>query len=95
MRLIDADAWVKEFDEVITKIEESNNKEPISKEDFIKLLKIIRGGVEEQPTAYNVDAVVKELEDIKNAPKRDCPYNTGWKSSVECAIEIVIKGGVE
>ena len=47
------------------------------------------------PTAYDVEKVVAELEDIKNAPKRDYPYNTGWKSSVECAIEVVRKGGVE
>lgn len=43
----------------------------------------------------DIEKVVEELEDIKNAPKRDYPYNTGWKSSVECAIEVVRKGGLK
>ena len=74
-------------------------KEAFSKNSIFEKITDSRGMnvleiIDEQPTAYDVDAVVKELEDIKNAPKRDCPYNTGWKSSVECAIEIVRKGGV-
>lgn len=86
MRLIDADDWIKEFDEVITELEKLNSEESISREDFIKLVKIIKGSVEEQPTAYDVEKVVEEVKKL----------SFEWLGDIRTCdvIKIVRKGGV-
>lgn len=50
--------------------------------------------INHQPTAYDVDEVVKQLEESINGAKLSCPYNTGWKNSAACAIYIVRRGGI-
>lgn len=60
--------------------------------------------IEEQPTAYDVEKVVKELEDLKmryyftiantGDADKDCAYlNTA--NAIDKAIEIVKRGGVD
>lgn len=62
--------------------------------DFLRIASLI----DAQPTAYDVDAVVEQLEDYGN---EECAYyeNTPYKNViVECigkAIEIVKGGGVD
>ena len=62
--------------------------------DFLRIASLI----DAQPTAYEVDAVVEQLEDYGN---EECAYyeNTPYKNViVECigkAIEIVKGGGVD
>lgn len=66
--------------------------------------------IDEQPTAYDVDKVVEQLEDIKRKKYRacqdviceDCKYSKdccecdeGDKLALDMAIEIVKGGGVE
>ena len=49
--------------------------------------------IETEPTAYNVDAVVKELENEKEIVKEYEKYHCSVR--LEKAIDIVQKGGVE
>lgn len=65
-------------------------------------LKSIRECVSEEPTAYNVDQVVEELEEIgkKYCENIDCHMYQNCdgcehKDLMECAIEIVRNGGVK
>lgn len=44
---------------------------------------------------YDLDKVVAELEELHDAPEEKSAYNTGWRTSARCAIEIVRKGGAE
>ena len=91
MRLIDADTLVKDLSYLYTK-----NHIPVDMRT-----KEILTTIMEQPTAYDIDKVVEELE--KNASrytkKYVTPYgNNGYKDtkaiSIRKAIEIVKKGGV-
>ena len=102
-RLIDADRLNKDFSLIITHIENSN-KETISKEEFCKCLKILRECVNEQPTAYDEEKVVAELEREKelhtehynNSIYKDFPDVKQRYKQIQLvldkAIEIVIKG---
>ena len=91
MRLIDADTLIKDLSYLYTK-----NHIPVDMRAKGVLTTIM-----EQPTAYDIDKVVEELE--KNASrytkKYVTPYgNNGYKDtkaiSIRKAIEIVKKGGV-
>lgn len=80
MRLIDADAMIKELG--------------ISDRDiYCKCL------IEEQPTAFDVEAVVKELEKMKLVRVEQChedyEIEVMTASNFDDAIEIVRKGGVK
>ena len=80
MRLIDADAMIKELG--------------ISDRDiYCKCL------IEEQPTAFDVEAVVKELEKMKLVRveqfHEDYEIEVMTASNFDDAIEIVRKGGVK
>jgi len=61
-RLIYADKLQGEFDEIITHLESTGVKESISKEEFLKCLKLLQGCIDEQPTAYDMDKVVDMCE---------------------------------
>lgn len=88
MRLIDADLLKKNC-KCTGKFEDN-----FKGVDLIELAKVI----DAQPTAYDVDKVVAELEEIKN--DRDCQtycyefYKKKCKN-YDKAIDIVRKGGVE
>ena len=92
MRLIDADV-------LIDRLNERKNREQGIR-NIVDILGV-KSFIEEQPTAYDIDKVVEELE--KNASrytkKYITPYgNNGYKDtkaiSVHKAIEIVKQGGV-
>lgn len=90
MRLIDAD-WIVDSD-----IANCLGAE------YYSCVPDVRDMLNDQPTAYDVEAVVKELEDLKMSyfltlantgdADRDCAYlNTA--NAIDRAIEIVKRGG--
>lgn len=103
MRLIDAEKVTEEmrkwyFDEEKQKAAEND----VSPMDLFTNLAIAT--VKDQPTAFDVEKVVKELEDLKMSyfltlantgdADKDCAYlNTA--SAIDSAIEIVKRGGVD
>lgn len=86
-RLIDADALLKELH-----IEDGGT--PLIAYQTHFLYKKIN----EQPTAYNVDAIVAELEESKKDMARNTMlidyFKMGYRRAINEAIEIVRKGGV-
>ena len=97
--------------ELLKSINEEAKKIPIDAEKYHidtnvidgmnATLKAITNIVKEQPTAYDVDKVVEELEENagRYTKKYVTPYgNNGYKDtkaiSIHKAIEIVKKGGV-
>ena len=97
MRLIDADAFEKE---IVEFYESSLNDHDANL--FVEFM----AHLDEQPTAYDVEKVVEQLETHKDLdvcenncyeckkkyPNDDCPTE---KCAFDKAIEIVRKGGVE
>ena len=92
MRLIDADKFVEYMAE---KCDPNAVLDPI-------ILAVIRGAVKEQPTAYDVDKVVKQLEELKSQVPvnrilddiiKDKPKELGQLIACGKAIEIVKAGG--
>ena len=51
--------------------------------------------VDAQPTAYDVEKVVAELEDLKSKRSDDSIYGIGVLNGYSEAIDIVKRGGVE
>ncbi len=107
MRLIDADL----LKENISKRLKSFNPDgtEIEVADALALVSTMME-IDEQPTAFDVDKVVEQLEDIKRKKYRacqdviceDCKYSEDCcdgdesdKLALEKAIEIVKSGGVE
>lgn len=92
MRLIDADLLVK------------NCKCTGKFEDNFKCVSLaeLKKVIENQPTAFDVDEVVEQLQKISDeaedeisvCEKEDCLYFDGFSDGVDKAIEIV-KGGVK
>lgn len=98
MRLIDADELIKYI-----KIWEIGTSISSDQKEFVDC-------INRQPTAFDVDKVVEQLEDIKRKKYRacqdviceDCKYSEDCcdgdesdKLALEKAIEIVKSGGVE
>lgn len=79
MRLIDADAFIGSLEEYINK--------PIT-------AGLVATLVELQPTAYDVEKVVAELEEEKTMAYDKCDGGSSYKAYSQ-AIDIVRKGGVE
>ena len=99
--LISRSKLKKEFDDLITGLENAITLETISKEEFINCLKILRECADEQPTTYDVEKVVAELEekesewwDTYSLSSGFDEYAHGKSVGFEEAIEIVRKGGV-
>lgn len=93
-RLIDAYVLNAEFEEIIDFLENNvQSKKTISKEEVCECIKALRECVDEQPTAYDAEKVVEELEEMK----QNFVSNAQMLSArqIEKAIEIVRKGGVE
>ena len=84
MRLIDADALIKDFGYLYTK-----NHIPVDMRARTTLSTVI-----EQPTAYDVDKVLKQLEDEKSHMSLLDDELEIYKSAINDAIEIV-KAGVK
>ena len=92
MRLIDADALIEAM-----KKTESEHENAMTCPSWWSAFNVIS----EQPTAYSVEKVIKELEEnaSRYTKKYNTPYgNNGYRDvkaiSVNRAIEIVKKGGV-
>lgn len=93
MRLIDADESKKNIVGTAILI----NHPPSKAEELYKL-------IDSQPTAYDVEKVVKELEDLKmryyftiantGDADKDCAY-LNIANTIDRAIEIVKRGGRE
>ena len=85
MRMIDANKFRRFAHEQL------ENDKLYSADDILEM-------IDEQPTAYEVDAVVKELEDMKTKTFVSGitfdPYEFGACHAIDKAIEIV-KGGVK
>jgi len=86
MRLIDAD-------ELKRQIENALKKQKARDYDLIKVseLPIL---IDRQPTAYDVDEVVEELENEVTATKTRCAVNVEFDIGIYKAIEIVKAGGL-
>lgn len=88
MRLIDADTLTEQFEQL--KGEESLTG--MFAEEMVKM-------VEEQPTAYDLDKVVEDLEELRdgNYDFDCCPYKDTNVSCDKChmirAIDVVRRGG--
>lgn len=82
MRLIDADVLNKTIFEI------GCHKTKINTMDIMDIIK-------EQPTAYDIEKVVAELEKLKNTGSVTKTEMLITKACVNKAINIVRKGGVE
>ena len=85
MRLIDADKFIEYMEE---KCDTKSQLDPI-------ILAIIIGALEEQPTAYDVDKVVEELEEAKHEICLSDDDLEHYQNGIDDAIEIVKQGGVD
>lgn len=90
-RLIDANKLNTEFDEILTALKSGMGKESITREEFAEAIEILKGCVDEQPTAYDVSKVVAELEHPNNYTIVAGHHYT----TVDRAIDIVKRGGAE
>lgn len=90
-RLIDADKLNTEFAEILTALKGGMGKESITREEFAEAIKILKGCVDEQPTAYDVEKVVAELEEAMVCGM----FGAGFNKNAMEIIEIVKAGGVE
>ena len=80
-RLIDADKLIEDIEE-------------IARTDMMKVL--VESWINEQPTAYNVDKVVEQLEGLVEDREEDIindEYTFGECSAYESAIRVVKEGG--
>lgn len=88
MRLIDVDALIDAMDK---RYKEKSGIVPDNlAEGFLQMEKLIG----EQPTAYDVEKVVAELESEK-FDLEDCRYDVDLNTTIDMAIEIVRNGGVQ
>lgn len=91
MRLIDADEFIKKF-----RYAEANT------EDEKIMCATVRRMIKEQPTAFDVEKVVREFRDLKmryyltiantGDADKDCAY-LNIVNAIDKAIEIVKRGG--
>ena len=88
MRLIDADKYTENIKNFADSIRE---KEP----KFAAVYDAIINSINRQPTAYDVDKVLKQLEDEKSHMSLlDDELEEIYKSAIDDAIEIVKAGGM-
>lgn len=86
MRLIDADAFERQIAGMTIA-----NSYSVNKANALCEL------IDAQPTAYDVDAVVKQLEAVDNQIEiqYENNYEKGLSDGIEKAVEIVTGGGVD
>ena len=85
MRLIDADALVK-------RLEKSHEYHAKTSREEVLLFRDI-GIINEQPTAYDQDKVVEQLNDKFRVVRTD--EDLGWNRAMDEAITIAKGGGVD
>lgn len=84
MRLIDADILFNDIE-----FRTINCQNDLSLED----LEWIKEEIDQQPTAYDIDKVVEELEEEKDMVALDDNDSFWYKNAIDDAIEIVKAGG--
>lgn len=88
MRLIDADSMLK-------RLEEWNTSDKMDK----ALYRFTEMRIIEQPTAYDVDKVLEQLERLKDTEQDDSTAEIVstriWNKAIQNAISIVKGGGIE
>ena len=105
MRLIDADKLIKQFDDDIN-ITSEFAKKSIKYDDYrdfdksfaiLYMLKSYRAIVEGMKTAFDVEKVVEQLEELKEWEDVDgkAYYTMSEKQVINKAIKIVERGGID
>lgn len=92
MRLIDADLLIKDFENEVKECD----FDKLSDNDKLVIETSARALVmfaKRQPTAYDIDKVVEELEETKDMIALDCNDSFWYKNAIDDAIEIVKRGG--
>ena len=93
MRLIDADDFIKKFSYAKANTKEEN-----------LMCAVVRRMIKEQPTAFDVDKILKELVKQKKIANKkmnesddtySMSYYDGFSSGLAIAIGIVKGGGIE
>ena len=88
MRLIDADAFIEYLGLDAENAREDNVGEIVTLEDF-----------DRQPTAFDKENVLEELNDTKDIPRDDSVAEITstriWNKAITKSIKIVEKGGIE
>lgn len=88
MRLIDADAFIEYLGLDAENAREDNVGEIVTLEDF-----------DRQPTAFDKENVLEELNDTKDIPRDDSAAEITstriWNKAITKSIKIVEKGGIE
>ena len=92
--LISKKALLKEIDEVIAQY---NWKEYV----ILDILHCARDMVFDQPTAYDIDKVIEQLEELEKEhpykvigqPDTYSQYNEAWRDCMDRVLGIVKKGG--
>ena len=88
MRLINADAFIEYLGLDAENAREDNVGEIVTLEDF-----------DRQPTAFDKEKVIDELNDTKDIPHDDSMAETIstriWNKAITKSIKIVEKGGIE
>lgn len=102
MRLIDADKLILHLNDYTLQEAPFGRNDSKNQEEIYDTIQECMKAVEEQPTAFDVENVAKELEDLKmryfltlantGDADKDCAYlNTA--NAIDRAIEIVKRGG--
>lgn len=101
-RLIDADKSILHLNDYALQEAPFGRNDSENQKEIYETIQECMKAVEEQPTAFDVEKVVKELEDLKmryfltlantGDADKDCAYfNTA--NAIDTAIEIVKRGG--
>lgn len=93
MRLIDADKLIEQFEKV--------KNESTCLADIAQIIGV-QCVIDEQPTDYDPDKVVEELDKLADKANDKiledaalCLYYDGYKDAIRTAVEIVKGGGVD
>lgn len=98
MRLIDADELMKKYTKYVY-----DTKDPVERETAHNKVVLYASLLNGQPTAYDVDKVVKQLEELREMVPvnrllddiiKDKPKELGQLIAYRKAIEIVKSGGI-
>ena len=104
MRLIDADKLVLHLNDYALQEAPFGRNDGKNQKEIYETIKECMKAVEEQPTAFDVEKVVRELRDLKmryyltiantGDADKDCAY-LNIANAIDKAIEIVKRGGVD
>lgn len=94
MRLIDADLLMQNYDlKSATKYGNKNAKQQEHSYSTLMMYEVA-DMIDDAPTAYDVEDVVKQIEEIKDSFHGGTLQEYYYKGALEMAIDIVKRGGV-